>query len=117
MMPAAGSACPDEPGRTPQFFAPGTIALPAGVQAAPRSAAHRPLRLLCVRVSAGHCSSMSDPESTSAEPGEPYGIVAIAASAHCITPLCRVHGGVPDCFPLPVVMAQQQEPRHKTMIK
>src|SRR5262249_44445868 len=48
---------------------------------APRSAAHETLRLPCVRVPAGRCAAMSAPELARAEPGEPYGIVAIAASA------------------------------------
>jgi chemotaxis response regulator CheB len=38
---------------------------------------------------------MSDPEPARAEPGEPYGIVAIAASAGGITALGRVLGGLP----------------------
>ena len=59
---------------------------------------------------------MSDPQSPSAEPGEPYGIVAIAASAGGITALGRVLGGLPAGFPVPVVVVQHLDPRHKTII-
>jgi two-component system chemotaxis response regulator CheB len=58
---------------------------------------------------------LSDPESARAEPGEPYGIVAIAASAGGIIALGRVLGGLPGGFPVPVVV-QHLDPRHKTII-
>jgi two-component system chemotaxis response regulator CheB len=51
-----------------------------------------------------------------AEPGEPYGIVAIAASAGGITALSHVLGGLPSGFPVPVVVVQHLDPRHKTVI-
>jgi two-component system chemotaxis response regulator CheB len=51
-----------------------------------------------------------------ADSGEPYGIVAIAASAGGITALGRVLGGLPPGFPVPVVVVQHLDPRHKTII-
>jgi len=48
--------------------------------------------------------------------GEPYGIVAIAASAGGITALSRVLGGLPEGFPVPVVVVQHLDPRHQTII-
>ena len=59
---------------------------------------------------------MSDAEPTRAEPGGPYGIVAITASAGGITALGRVLGGLPAGFPVPVVVVQHLDPRHKTII-
>jgi len=59
---------------------------------------------------------MNDPESARSEPGEPYGIVAIAASAGGIIALGRVLGGLPNGFPVPVVVVQHLDPRHKTII-
>lgn len=47
---------------------------------------------------------------------EPYGIVAIAASAGGITALGHVLGGLPSGFPVPVVVVQHLDPRHKTII-
>src|SRR5215471_5960902 len=88
----------------------------AGVKTAPRSATNRPLRLLCVRVSAGHRAVMIDKEPARTEPGEPYGIVAIAASAGGIIALGHVLGGLPTGFPVPVVVVQHLDPRHKTII-
>ncbi len=58
----------------------------------------------------------SDPGSGSADPAEPYGIVAVAASAGGITALGRVLGGLPAEFPVPVVVVQHLDPRHKTII-
>jgi two-component system, chemotaxis family, protein-glutamate methylesterase/glutaminase len=58
----------------------------------------------------------NDPGSGSADPVEPYGIVAIAASAGGITALGRVLGGLPAGFPVPVVVVQHLDPRHKTII-
>jgi len=58
----------------------------------------------------------SDPGSGGADPAEPYGIVAIAASAGGITALGRVLGGLPAGFPVPVVVVQHLDPRHKTII-
>src|SRR5262244_1292614 len=83
---------------------------------APRSAAHETLRLPCVRVPAGRCAAMSAPELARAEPGEPYGIVAIAASAGGVIALGHVLGGLPTGFPVPVVVVQHLDPRHKTII-
>lgn len=59
---------------------------------------------------------MRDAEPGRAEPGEPYGIVAIAASAGGITALGHVFGGLPAGFPVPVVVVQHLDPRHKTII-
>lgn len=47
---------------------------------------------------------------------EPYGIVAVAASAGGITALGRVLGGLPKDFPVPVVVVQHLDPRHETII-
>jgi len=51
-----------------------------------------------------------------ADSGEPYGIVAIAASAGGIAALGHVLGGLPSGFPVPVVVVQHLDPRHKTVI-
>ncbi|HLM90275.1 MAG TPA: chemotaxis protein CheB [Streptosporangiaceae bacterium] len=61
-------------------------------------------------------AAASGPGSGSADPAEPYGIVAIAASAGGITALGRVLGGLPAGFPVPVVVVQHLDPRHKTII-
>jgi two-component system chemotaxis response regulator CheB len=50
------------------------------------------------------------------DPGAPFGIVAIAASAGGVTALSRVLGGLPAGFPVPVVVVQHLDPRHKTVI-
>jgi two-component system chemotaxis response regulator CheB len=57
---------------------------------------------------------MNDPGR--ADPGEPYRVVAIAASAGGITALSRVLGGLPAGFPVPVLVVQHLDPRHKTVI-
>lgn len=75
-----------------------------------------PLRLRCAAAPAGYCAAMSDPESPKPGPGEPYGIVAIAASAGGITALGHVLGGLPAGFPVPVLVVQHLDPRHKTII-
>jgi two-component system chemotaxis response regulator CheB len=59
---------------------------------------------------------MNDPGSGRADPGEPYGVVAIGASAGGITALSRVLGGLPAGFPVPVLVVQHLDPRHKTVI-
>ena len=59
---------------------------------------------------------MNDPDLGRSETGEPYGIVAIAASAGGITALGRVFAGLPADFPVPVVVVQHLDPRHKTII-
>ena len=59
---------------------------------------------------------MDDTESSSTDPAEPYDIVAIAASAGGITALGRVLAGLPAGFPVPVVVVQHLDPRHKTII-
>lgn len=56
---------------------------------------------------------MNDAEQ---RPAEPYDIVAIAASAGGIVALSRVLGGLPAGFPVPVVVVQHLDPRHKTII-
>ena len=48
--------------------------------------------------------------------GQPYGILAIAASAGGITALTRVLGGLPVGFSVPVVVVQHLDPRHQTII-
>ena len=59
---------------------------------------------------------MSDRDSGRVDPAEPFGIVAIASSAGGITALTRVLGGLPDGFPVPVVVVQHLDPRHTTVI-
>jgi CheB methylesterase/PAS fold len=59
---------------------------------------------------------MNDPRSGRVDPGEPCDIVAIAASAGGITALGKVLGGLPADFPVPVVVVQHLDPRHKTII-
>jgi two-component system, chemotaxis family, protein-glutamate methylesterase/glutaminase len=61
-------------------------------------------------------AAMNDPEQDDNAQGEPYGIVAIAASAGGITALSHVLGGLPAGFPVPVVVVQHLDPRHKTII-
>lgn len=45
-----------------------------------------------------------------------YAIVALAASAGGVTALSRVLGGLPAGFPVPVVVVQHLDPRHRTII-
>ena len=59
---------------------------------------------------------MNDPGTAHGDHGMPYSIVAIAASAGGITALSRVLGGLPDGFPVPVLVVQHLDPRHKTVI-
>jgi two-component system, chemotaxis family, protein-glutamate methylesterase/glutaminase len=59
---------------------------------------------------------MNETGQNVADPGESYGIVAIAASAGGITALGRVLGGLPADFPVPIVVVQHLDPRHKTII-
>jgi two-component system, chemotaxis family, protein-glutamate methylesterase/glutaminase len=59
---------------------------------------------------------VNDPGAGGADPAQPYGIVAIASSADGITALGRVLGGLPANFPVPVVVVQHLDPRHKTII-
>ena len=59
---------------------------------------------------------MNDPNPVRAGPAAPYGVVAIAASAGGITALGRVLGGLPGGFPVPVLIVQHLDPRHKTVI-
>ena len=47
---------------------------------------------------------------------EPFGIVAMAASAGGITALGRVLGGLPAGFHVPVLVVQHLDPRHQTII-
>jgi two-component system chemotaxis response regulator CheB len=61
-------------------------------------------------------AAMSDPDLAQAEAADPYGIVAVAASAGGITALGRVLSGLPEAFPVPVVVVQHLDPRHKTII-
>lgn len=59
---------------------------------------------------------MNDPGTVRNDPGMPYDIVAIAASAGGITALGRVLGSLPGGFPVPVLVVQHLDPRHKTVI-
>ncbi len=59
---------------------------------------------------------MNVAEQGRAESDQPYGIVAIAASAGGITALGHVLGGFPVGFPVPIVVVQHLDPRHKTII-
>jgi two-component system chemotaxis response regulator CheB len=56
----------------------------------------------------------ADPNGRSS--AQPYGIVAVASSAGGITALGRLLGGLPKDFPVPVVMVQHLDPRHRTII-
>lgn len=49
-------------------------------------------------------------------PEHPYTIVAIAASAGGVGALGLVLGGLPTGFPVPVVVVQHLDPRHRTVI-
>src|SRR5215472_7012724 len=60
--------------------------------------------------------AMSVAPAADADASEPFGIVAIAASAGGISALGRVLGGLPTSFPVPVVVVQHLDPRHKTII-
>jgi two-component system chemotaxis response regulator CheB len=61
---------------------------------------------------------MSPPEDTHSEPpvSDRYEIVAIAASAGGITALGQVLGELPADFPVPVLVVQHLDPRHRTVI-
>lgn len=59
---------------------------------------------------------MSSADINGTAVNEPYAIVAIAASAGGITALGRVLGGLPAGFPVPVVVVQHLDPRHRTVI-
>src|SRR5215472_396986 len=59
---------------------------------------------------------MIDKEPADITANEPYGIVAVAASAGGITALGRVLSGLDVGFPVPVVVVQHLDPRHKTII-
>jgi two-component system chemotaxis response regulator CheB len=59
---------------------------------------------------------MNDPGPARGDPGTPYGIVAIAASAGGITALGRVLGSLPGGLPVPVLVVQHLDPRHKSVI-
>lgn len=49
-------------------------------------------------------------------PDEPYAIVAIAASAGGVTALSQVLGALPAGLPVPVVIVQHLDPRHRTVL-
>ena len=59
---------------------------------------------------------MNEADSVNTGTNEPYGIVAVAASAGGITALGRVLSGLVVGFPVPVVVVQHLDPRHKTII-
>jgi two-component system chemotaxis response regulator CheB len=61
-------------------------------------------------------AEMSDLDSGRGDSAEPFAIVAIAASAGGITALNHVLGGLPNGFPVPVVIVQHLDPRHRTVI-
>ncbi len=54
--------------------------------------------------------------SDSADPYQRYAIVALASSAGGIRALSVVLGGLPKNLPVPVVVVQHLDPRHKTVI-
>ena len=60
--------------------------------------------------------AMNVAQESGGDSGQPYEIVAIAASAGGISGLSRVLGGLPGGFPVPVVVVQHLDPRHKTII-
>lgn len=61
---------------------------------------------------------MNSPQSGLAGAGgvEPFGVVAVASSAGGIVALGQVLGGLPKDFPVPVVVVQHLDPRHRTVI-
>jgi two-component system chemotaxis response regulator CheB len=59
---------------------------------------------------------MSVPDPGGGARGDSYGIVAIAASAGGVMALGRVLGGLPAGFPVPVVVVQHLDPRHRTVL-
>jgi len=59
---------------------------------------------------------MTAAEGTGDTRDDAYGIVAIAASAGGVTALSRVLGGLPAGFPVPVLVVQHLDPRHRTVI-
>jgi two-component system, chemotaxis family, protein-glutamate methylesterase/glutaminase len=59
---------------------------------------------------------MNDSAKARTEPGAPYAVVAIAASAGGISALGRVLGSLPSRFPVPVLVVQHLDPRHRTVI-
>jgi len=59
---------------------------------------------------------VSAPDPGGGALGDSYGIVAIAASAGGVTALGRVLGGLSADFPVPVVVVQHLDPRHRTVI-
>lgn len=61
-------------------------------------------------------TEMNEPGQVQGDLGAPYGVVAVAASAGGITALGRVLGGLPAGFPVPVMVVQHLDPRHKTVI-
>jgi len=75
-----------------------------------------PLRWPVCSPSLVHRPAMDDAPSARPEAAAPYGIVAIAASAGGITALGHVLSGLPAEFPVPVVIVQHLDPRHKTII-
>lgn len=50
------------------------------------------------------------------EAADRYGVVAIASSAGGVQALTAVLGGLPTDFPVPVVIVQHLDPRHKTIL-
>jgi two-component system, chemotaxis family, protein-glutamate methylesterase/glutaminase len=60
--------------------------------------------------------SLSEAAPGSAVATERYGVVALAASAGGIVALSRVLGELPAGFPVPVLVVQHLDPRHKTVI-
>lgn len=57
--------------------------------------------------------SSSSPEDT---PHGPYEIAAVAASAGGVVGLGRLLGDLREDFPIPIVIVQHLDPRHKTVI-
>ncbi|MFJ4652544.1 chemotaxis protein CheB [Nocardia sp. NPDC088792] len=69
---------------------------------------------------ARHTSPRPGPELIVTEPGsrphDAFAVVAIASSAGGITALSEVLGGLPAELPVPVLIVQHLDPRHKTVI-
>lgn len=60
--------------------------------------------------------STSGTESVGREPAVRFDIVAVASSAGGITALGRVLGALPAGFPVPVLVVQHLDPRHRTVL-
>lgn len=59
---------------------------------------------------------MNTPETSGPDQPGSYGIIAIASSAGGIRALNQVLGGLPPRMPMPVLIVQHLDPRHRTII-